>query len=191
MSAISTNAGAASAPSLSAATIVSEKTVTGAAAAGGEFEEIAETAVTEEDEEDEEEDGDQVFQPSPLPPIRDYASEKEALQAVNEWAKPLRFAMKILRGRTDRSVLACIRAGKPPAKPQNAKRKRTASIKCNCLYSVNVVRLSNGRWEIRHRPGATMTPTITMLPILIALDYPTRSRREFLASTKWGLPREL
>ena len=90
---------------------------------------------------------------SPLPPVCDYISVKEALQAVNEWAKPLGFSMKILRSRAGRAVLSCIRAGTPPAEPENPTRKGTTSIKCECLYSVNVIELPDGRWQIRHRPG--------------------------------------
>jgi hypothetical protein len=100
----------------------------------------------------------------PLPPEATYSSKEELYTSIQAWAAQHHYAFRIERStKIDNSIrtrilYSCDRAGLvPPANhPQNSlqdRKRRTATRKTGCQFSIVARERMDTQWELRHRPG--------------------------------------
>lgn len=100
----------------------------------------------------------------PLPPEAMYSSKEELYTSIQAWAAEHHFAFRIERSKKindnvrTKIIYSCDRAGKaPPANhPQNSlqgRKRRTATRKTGCQFSIVALEHADTQWELRHRPG--------------------------------------
>jgi hypothetical protein len=100
----------------------------------------------------------------PLPPEATYSSREELYASIQAWAAKHHYAFRIERStKIDNSIrtrilYSCDRAGPaPPANhPQHSlqdRKRRTATRKTGCQFSIVARERADTQWELRYRPG--------------------------------------
>jgi hypothetical protein len=100
----------------------------------------------------------------PLPPEATYSSKEELYAAIKAFAAQHYYAFiigrsnKINNGPRMKIFYNCDRYGSPPPDnhPKNylqARKRRTATRKTGCQFSIVAIQSTDTEWEVRHRPG--------------------------------------